>query len=173
MLPIDLKGLRSMLTYVSDHAKEYTTTYGNMSSQSVGAIHRALIAVEDQEGDTFFGEPAPELSDWFVCDANGHEYVSILNAPCAAWPTRLHPRRAEGRSRVRHANRPRAVWHPPLARPLRTQPSLKTAWTPCQHRNWQGVLHPIYRRLKTPRPSANLNPAASRPPRYFSLFAMA
>ena len=46
---IDMKDLRSMLNYVSEHAKEYTTTYGNVSSQSVGAILRALIAVESDE----------------------------------------------------------------------------------------------------------------------------
>lgn len=49
MLLIDMKDLRSMLSYVSEHAKEYTTTYGNVSSQSVGAILRALIAVESDE----------------------------------------------------------------------------------------------------------------------------
>ena len=49
MLLIDMKDLRSMLNYVSEHAKEYTTTYGNVSSQSVGAILRALIAVESDE----------------------------------------------------------------------------------------------------------------------------
>jgi len=80
MLLIDMKDLRSMLNYVAEHAKEYTTTYGNVSSQSVGAILRALIAVEDQGGDVFFGEPALELSDWFACDAAGHGYVNILNA---------------------------------------------------------------------------------------------
>lgn len=80
MLLIDMKDLRSMLNYVAERAKEYTTTYGNVSSQSVGAILRALIAVEDQGGDVFFGEPALELSDWFACDAAGHGYVNILNA---------------------------------------------------------------------------------------------
>ena len=80
MLLIDMKDLRSMLAYVGEHAKEYTTTYGNVSSQSVGAIQRALLAVEDQGGNTFFGEPALELSDWFACDANGQGYVNILNA---------------------------------------------------------------------------------------------
>ena len=80
MLLIDLKDLRAMLTYVSEHAKEYTTTYGNVSSQSVGAILRALLSVEDQGGDIFFGEPALELSDWFACDPNGQGYVNILNA---------------------------------------------------------------------------------------------
>ena len=80
MLLVDLKDLRAMLNYVSEHAKEYTTTYGSVSSQSVGAILRALLAVEDQGGDTFFGEPALDLNDWFACDANGHGYVNVLNA---------------------------------------------------------------------------------------------
>ncbi len=80
MLLIDLKDLRSMLTYVAEHAKEYETTYGRVSSQSVGAIQRALIAVEDQGGDIFFGEPNLDIMDWFECDANGRGYVNILNA---------------------------------------------------------------------------------------------
>ncbi len=80
MLLIDLKDLRSMLGYVSEHAKEYTTTYGNVSAQSVGAIQRALLAVEDQGGDVFFGEPALNLDDWFACDEKGQGYVNILNA---------------------------------------------------------------------------------------------
>ena len=80
MLLIDLKDLRAMLNYVSEHAKEYETTYGKVSSQSVGAILRQLIAVEDQGGDVFFGEPSLELADWFACDANGQGYVNILNA---------------------------------------------------------------------------------------------
>ena len=80
MLLIDLKDLRAMLGYVSEHAKEYTTTYGNVSAQSVGAIQRALLAVEDQGGDVFFGEPALDLNDWFACDEKGQGYVNILNA---------------------------------------------------------------------------------------------
>ncbi|MDO4805800.1 MAG: DUF853 family protein [Coriobacteriales bacterium] len=80
MLLIDLKDLRAMLTYVADHAKEYETTYGRVSSQSVGAIQRALIAVEDQGGDIFFGEPNLDIMDWFECDSYGRGYVNILNA---------------------------------------------------------------------------------------------
>ncbi len=80
MLLIDLKDLRSMLTYVADHAKEYETTYGKVSSASVGAILRALLAVEDEGGDIFFGEPNLDLSDWFACAPDGRGYVNILNA---------------------------------------------------------------------------------------------
>ena len=80
MLLLDLKDLRSMLAYVAEHAKEYETTYGRVSSQSVGAIQRALLAVDDQGGDIFFGEPALDLTDWFACASDGRGYVNILNA---------------------------------------------------------------------------------------------
>ena len=80
LLLIDMKDLRSMLNYVADHASELTTTYGNVSSASVGAILRALIAVEDQGGDIFFGEPALDINDWFACDDQGYGYVNILDA---------------------------------------------------------------------------------------------
>lgn len=80
LLLIDLKDLRAMLNYVAEHAKEYETTYGKVSSQSVGAILRALISVEDQGGDVFFGEPDLELSDWFACAPNGQGYINVLNA---------------------------------------------------------------------------------------------
>ncbi len=80
MLLIDLKDLRAMLNYVAEHAKEYETTYGKVSSQSVGAILRLLIAVEDQGGDIFFGEPDLELADWIAVDGNGQGYVNVLNA---------------------------------------------------------------------------------------------
>ncbi len=80
MLLIDMKDLRAMLTYVSEHNKEYETTYGKVSSQSVGAILRALIPIEDQGGDIFFGEPALDLNDWFVCNDKGQGYINVLNA---------------------------------------------------------------------------------------------
>ena len=80
MLLIDMKDLRAMFTYVSEHSKEYETTYGKVSSQSVGAILRALIPIEDQGGDIFFGEPALDLNDWFVCNDKGQGYINVLNA---------------------------------------------------------------------------------------------
>ena len=80
MLILDLKDLRAMLAYVAEHAKEYETTYGRVSSQSVGAIQRALIAVEDQGGDIFFGEPALDMADWMATDGNGQGIVNVLNA---------------------------------------------------------------------------------------------
>ncbi len=80
LLLIDLKDLRSMLSFVADHAKEFETTYGRVSSASIGAIQRALMAVEDQGGNIFFGEPAIDLDDWFATTSDGKGYVNILNA---------------------------------------------------------------------------------------------
>ncbi|OFK23531.1 helicase HerA-like domain-containing protein [Olsenella sp. HMSC062G07] len=80
LLLIDLKDLRSMLAYVSEHAKEYQTTYGNVSAATVGAIQRALMVVEDQGGDVFFGEPNLDLADWFCRASDGRGYVNVLNA---------------------------------------------------------------------------------------------
>lgn len=78
LLLIDLKDLKAMLQYVGDNAKEFKLQYGNISSQSVGAIQRSLLALEDEGGEMFFGEPSLELSDWFKWDSNGRGYMNIL-----------------------------------------------------------------------------------------------
>ncbi len=78
LLLIDLKDLRSMLRYVGDHAKEYKLTYGNISAQSVGAIQRSLLALEDEGGNIFFGEPDLKLEDWIDWDENQRGIMNIL-----------------------------------------------------------------------------------------------
>ena len=78
LLLIDLKDLRSMVTYVGDNAAEYKLTYGNISAQTVGAIQRALLRLEDEGGEIFFGEPALELADWVNWDENGKGIMNIL-----------------------------------------------------------------------------------------------
>ncbi|MBP1556888.1 MAG: DUF853 family protein, partial [Oscillospiraceae bacterium] len=78
LMLLDLKDLRSMIQYVGDNASEYKLTYGNISSQSVGAIQRALLALEDEGGNIFFGEPALELSDWIEWDEGGRGVMNIL-----------------------------------------------------------------------------------------------
>ncbi|UJX40502.1 DUF853 domain-containing protein [Desulfovibrio sp. JY] len=80
LLLLDLKDLRSMATYVAENAAELRTRYGNVSTASVGAIQRALLALEGQGGDTFFGEPALDLDDLLQTDASGRGVVNILNA---------------------------------------------------------------------------------------------
>ena len=78
LLLIDLKDLRSMVQYVGDNAKEYKLTYGNISAQSVGAIQRSLLALEDEGGSIFFGEPDLKLDDWIDWDESGKGITNIL-----------------------------------------------------------------------------------------------
>ncbi len=61
---IDLKDLQAMTAYVGEHSKDYTVRYGNVSKQSVGAIQRHLLQLEEQGGDKFFGMPALNIDDW-------------------------------------------------------------------------------------------------------------
>lgn len=79
LLLIDLKDLRAVLTYINDHRQDYLTTYGNISSQSVGGILRALLPLEAEGGDLFFGEPALDILDWIRRDSNGRGYVNLLD----------------------------------------------------------------------------------------------
>ena len=78
LLLIDLKDLRSMVQYVGDNAKEYKLTYGNISPQTIGAIQRALLKLEDEGGELFFGEPDLDLADWVDWDQDGRGVMNIL-----------------------------------------------------------------------------------------------
>ena len=80
LLLLDLKDLRSMLNYVSDHSAEYSQRYGSVSALSVGAIQRSLLSLENQGADKFFGEPAFDIQDLFAVDANGRGVMSVLAA---------------------------------------------------------------------------------------------
>lgn len=80
LLLIDLKDLKAMLAYVAEHREEYTVTYGNVSPQSAGAIQRALLALESQGGDLFFGEPAFDFMDWITTDESGRGMINILDS---------------------------------------------------------------------------------------------
>jgi len=79
LLLSDMKDLHAMLDYVSDHRKELTTTYGNVSAASLGAILRALIPLENQGGDLFFGEPMLDIKDWIRKDENGRGMINLLH----------------------------------------------------------------------------------------------
>ena len=79
LLILDLKDLRSMLDYVSSHAKDYTTKYGNVSSASVGAIQRALLQLEAQGADKFFGEPSFDIFDLMQTE-QGKGVMNVLAA---------------------------------------------------------------------------------------------
>ena len=80
LLLIDMKDLRSMLTYVAERAKEYTTKYGNISAQTIGAIQRALLQIESQGAEKFFGEPAFDIHDLLQVDASGKGIMNVLAA---------------------------------------------------------------------------------------------
>lgn len=80
LLLLDLKDLRAMLTYIADHASELTKKYGNVSTASVGAIQRALLALENQGADKFFGEPAFDIMDLLQCRADGKGIMNVLAA---------------------------------------------------------------------------------------------
>ena len=79
LLILDLKDLRSMLDFVSKNAKDYTTKYGNISAQTVGAIQRSLLQLEAQGADKFFGEPAFDIQDLLQTEG-GKGVMSVLAA---------------------------------------------------------------------------------------------
>ena len=79
LLLTDLKDLRILLNYVSEHKEDYLTDYGSISKQSVGGIVRALLPLENQGGELFFGEPALDIFDWMRTDVYGKGFVNILN----------------------------------------------------------------------------------------------
>ena len=68
-----------MCQYVGDNAAQFKTKYGNVTAQSVGAIQRGLLKLEQQGGDKFFGEPALDIKDWLVQDDKGRGMINILH----------------------------------------------------------------------------------------------
>ena len=79
LLLIDMKDLRSMLNYVAENAKQYTAVYGNITAQSVGAIQRALLTLENQGADKFFAEPSFDIFDLLQCE-QGKGVMNVLAA---------------------------------------------------------------------------------------------
>ena len=79
LLILDLKDLRSMLDYVAKNAGSYTTKYGNISTASVGAIQRALLQLEAQGADQFFGEPSFDIYDLMQTES-GKGVMNVLAA---------------------------------------------------------------------------------------------
>ena len=80
LLLLDLKDLRSMLSWVADNSKELRGDYGNISSASVAAIQRGLLVLEEQGGDRFFGEPALEVGTLLQRDFSGNGVIHLLDA---------------------------------------------------------------------------------------------
>ena len=80
LLLIDLKDLKQMINFVGENKDEISRTYGNVASQSLSAISRKLLFIEDAGGDLFFGEPAIDIGDFIRTDPSGKGVVNILNA---------------------------------------------------------------------------------------------
>ena len=80
LLLLDFKDLRALLSHVAERRAELSGHYGNISTASVGAIQRALLVLEQQGGENFFGEPALDIADIMRTDAQGRGYISILAA---------------------------------------------------------------------------------------------
>ena len=81
LLLLDFKDLQAMLQWTAENAGTLTTKYGNVSKQTVGIIQRALLTLEQQGGERFFGEPALDLKDMIGVDAVGRRhYINVLAA---------------------------------------------------------------------------------------------
>ncbi|UYQ71409.1 DUF853 domain-containing protein [Pelagibacterium flavum] len=80
LLLLDFKDLRSLLSHVAERRAELSAHYGNISTASVGAIQRALLVLEQQGAENFFGEPALKISDLMRTDTQGRGFISILAA---------------------------------------------------------------------------------------------
>ena len=79
LLLLDLKDLRSMLSWMGKNAKTLSVEYGNISSSSLGAIQRRLLVLEQQGGENLFAEPALKLDDLMITDFSGQGVISIMD----------------------------------------------------------------------------------------------
>ncbi len=77
---LDLKDLRALLKDLGDRGKEITTDYGNINDQTIGAIQRRLVVIDEQGGDKFFGEPALDIKDLMRTTRDGRGYMNVLAA---------------------------------------------------------------------------------------------
>jgi DNA helicase HerA-like ATPase len=90
LLLLDMKDLRSLLTFVADHAGQIRVSYGNVSPATVGAIQRALLVLEEQGGAKFFGEPVLKLRDLMRTNIDGRGFISLLSAERLMQSPRLY-----------------------------------------------------------------------------------
>lgn len=90
LLLLDLKDLRAILAEISEHADELQRTYGNVSPQSVGAIQRSLLVLEEQGATHFFGEPALDIRDFMRTTLDSRGIVNILAADKLMQSPRLY-----------------------------------------------------------------------------------
>jgi hypothetical protein len=89
-LLLDLDDLRALLGFAADHAKEISTSYGLIGKQSIAAIQRAVLKLEQDGARQFFGEPALELADLMRQDMSGHGVINVLAADQLILKPRLY-----------------------------------------------------------------------------------
>ncbi len=87
---LDLKDLQSLLVWTGENRADLSLRYGNISVQSIGAIQRRLLVLENQGASNFFGEPALELADIMQTDADGRGRINILAADTLMSSPRLY-----------------------------------------------------------------------------------
>jgi DNA helicase HerA-like ATPase len=80
LLLLDLKDLRALMSFVAEHADEFSTKYGRVSTASISAIQRQLLTLEQQGGEHFFGEPALDIKELMRTDLSGQGIVNVLAA---------------------------------------------------------------------------------------------
>jgi DNA helicase HerA-like ATPase len=90
LLLLDLDDLRALLNLIAEERKDISTSYGLVSTQSIGAIQRALLRLEQEGAELFFGEPALELADLMRTTFDGHGVVNILAADQLILKPRLY-----------------------------------------------------------------------------------
>ena len=90
LLLLDMKDLRAMCQHVGENASQFTTSYGNISAASIGAIQRGLMQIEAQGGTQFFGEPMLNIDDLMQTDSEGRGIVNILAADKLLTAPRLY-----------------------------------------------------------------------------------
>jgi DNA helicase HerA-like ATPase len=90
LLLLDLKDLRALLTNMAENAAALKARYGNVTSASIGAVQRGLLAIEAQGGDKFFGEPELDLADIMRKDGLGNGMISVLSAEALMMRPKLY-----------------------------------------------------------------------------------
>jgi uncharacterized protein len=90
LLLLDLDDLRALLGFIADNHKDISAQYGLVSTQSVAAVQRALLSLEREGGESFFGEPALELNDLLRTDLSGRGIINILAADQLILKPRLY-----------------------------------------------------------------------------------
>ena len=90
LMLIDTKDMKAMIQYAADHSDEYKMDYGNIPQQSASTIIRAIVAMEAEGADLFFGEPAIDIRDFFLTAPDGRGIINILDAETLINSPRLY-----------------------------------------------------------------------------------